>query len=144
VLKIISRFGLLFVLGAIVLLGATGRLFSPSPFVIAGQVLALGLAAWARRSFPSGSFRVTAAPGADTIIQRGPYRFIRHPMYAAALLLVWASVLGHLEWWTALVGVVVTCVAVIRVIAEERLLRARYPGYAQYAAATKALVPYIV
>jgi protein-S-isoprenylcysteine O-methyltransferase Ste14 len=65
-------------------------------------------------------------------------------MYSAALLVVWASVLGHVEGWTALVGLVVTSVVVIRVIMEERLLRARYPAYAAYAASTKALVPYLV
>lgn len=143
-LRIVSNLALLFVIGTIALLAMTGMLFSSSPAVVVGQTLGLGLAVWARRSFPSGGFRVGAAPGADAVIQRGPYRVIRHPMYAAALLVVWASVLGHVEGWTALVGLVVTSVVVIRVIMEERLLRARYPAYAAYAASTKALVPYLV
>jgi protein-S-isoprenylcysteine O-methyltransferase Ste14 len=135
---------LLFVIGAIVLLATTGTLFSSSPIVVVAHILGLGLAVWARHSFPSDAFRVTAIPGGGAVIQRGPYRVIRHPMYSAALLVVWASILGHVALWTAFVGVVVTSVVVIRVIMEERLLRARFPAYAAYAASTKALVPYLV
>lgn len=64
-------------------------------------------------------------------------------MYSAALLFVWAAVVGHLSSLTLAVGVAATGVAVARVIAEERLLRERYPEYPDYARATKALVPYL-
>jgi len=138
-----SALPLAFVVAAIVVLGVTGNLFSSSPFVVAAQVAAIGLNIWARRSFPKDTFRVTAAPGGDSIIRRGPYRFIRHPMYSAALLFVWAAVLGHMSTLTLVVGAVVTGVGIARVIAEERLLRKQLPGYQDYARDTKALVPYV-
>ena len=143
-MRIICTLALPIVVSAIVLLAATGHVLSLSPAVIAAQILALGLAVWARRSFPAGSFRVTAAPSGDAVIQRGPYRLIRHPMYSAALLLVWASILGRPEVWTSVVGVVVTTVVAIRIVTEERLLRARYPAYTAYAESTKALVPFVL
>ena len=62
---------------------------------------------------------------------------------SAALLFVWAAVIGHLSMLTLAVGVAVTCVAVARVIAEERLLRKQYPDYSDYVRATKSLVPYL-
>jgi protein-S-isoprenylcysteine O-methyltransferase Ste14 len=89
---VITRYALLFVIGAVVLLAATGNLFSSSAIVIATQVLALSIMLWARRSFPKQTFRVDATPSAETIIRRGPYRLIRHPMYSAALLFIWAEV----------------------------------------------------
>ena len=138
-----STWPLIFILAAIAVLAVTGNLFSSSPFVVAAQIAAIGLNVWARRSFHKGTFRVTAAPVGSSIIRRGPYRFIRHPMYSAALLFVWASVIGHLSNLTLAIGVAVTCVAVGRVIAEERLLRKQYPDYADYARATKSLVPYL-
>ena len=64
-------------------------------------------------------------------------------MYSAALLFVWAAVLGHLSGLTLAVGVAATGLAVARVIAEERLLREGYPEYLDYARSTKALVPYL-
>jgi protein-S-isoprenylcysteine O-methyltransferase Ste14 len=94
---ITSVLPLLFVVAAIIVLGVTGNLFASSPFVIAAQVTAAGLNVWARRSFQKGTFRVTAEPGSDSIIRRGPYRFIRHPMYSAALLFVWAAVVSHIS-----------------------------------------------
>ncbi|HKI86484.1 MAG TPA: methyltransferase [Thermoanaerobaculia bacterium] len=90
--------------------------------VIAAQLFAVGLAVWARRSFPTGTFRVTAVPAAHDVIQRGPYRLIRHPMYTAALLLIWAAVLSHSSVMTVGVGILVTVLVFARILIEERLL----------------------
>jgi protein-S-isoprenylcysteine O-methyltransferase Ste14 len=141
---VISRHALLFVIGAIVLLAATGGLFSSSVVVIAAQVLAVGIALWARRSFPKKTFRVDATPSAETVICRSPYRLIRHPMYSAALLFIWAGSLAHIPGWTLAIAAFVTIIAALRVVFEERFLRDRYPDYAAYAQATKAIVPYLI
>ena len=140
---ITSALPLLFIVAAIVVLAVTGNLFASSPFVIAAQVAAVGLSVWARRSFQKGTFRVSAEPGSDSIIRRGPYRFIRHPMYSAALLVIWAAVVSHVSVLTLAIGLFVTGVAIARVFAEERLLSAEYVEYADYARTTKALVPYL-
>ena len=135
---------LIVVISAIVVLAITGNLFAASPYVIAAQAVAVALSVWARRSFPRGVFRVVAAPDAPTIIRRGPYRFLRHPMYSAVLLFIWAAILSHLSRWTLVLGATVTLVVSLRVIAEERLLRTHYPDYDAYARSTKAVVPFIV
>ena len=139
-----SALPLVFLIAAIVVLGARGNLYSSSPTLAAAQVVAIGLNLRARRSFPKDTFRVTAAPGGDAIIRHGPYRFIRHPMYSAVLLFVWAAVRGHLSRFTLATGAVVTGAGIARVIAEERLLRDQLPGYQDYAQDTKALVPYLL
>lgn len=141
---ITSAVPLLVVIGAIVALGATHSLFAWSPFVIAAQAGAIAMSVWARRSFPRGTFRVTADPSGPSVIRRGPYRFLRHPMYSAALLFIWAAVLSHLSMLNLAVGFAVTGMVAFRVVGEERLLRARYPEYGEYARSTKALVPFIV
>jgi protein-S-isoprenylcysteine O-methyltransferase Ste14 len=138
-----SGLPLVFVVVAIGVLAATGNLFTSSPFVIAAQVGAVGLNVWARRSFQEGTFRVSAAPAGTSIIRRGPYRVIRHPMYSAALLFIWAAVISHVSALTLTIGVAVTAVVVARIIAEERLLSAQYPEYRDYARSTKALVPFL-
>lgn len=135
---------LVVVLSAIVVLALTRNLFAASPYPIAAQAMAVALSVWARRSFPKGTFRVAAAPDASAIIRRGPYRFVRHPMYSAALLFIWTAVLSHLSLWTLALAAIVTLVVLTRVVAEERLLRARYPEYREYARFTKSLVPFVV
>jgi protein-S-isoprenylcysteine O-methyltransferase Ste14 len=142
--NIISRYALLFVIGAVVLLAVTHSLFSSSIVVIAAQLLAVGVMIWARRSFPAKAFRVDATPSAEMVIRRGPYRLVRHPMYSAALLLIWAAVLSHLSMKTLAIGAVVTFIAALRVVSEERILRDRYPEYEAYARVTKAVVPYLI
>ena len=139
-----SPLPLLVVVVAIAVLGVTGNLFAASPFVITAQVTAVALNVWARISFPRGTFRVTAAPGDASIIMRGPYRFIRHPMYSAALVFIWAGVASHLSVLTLTIGIAVTAVIIARVIVEERLLRAKYPEYLDYSRSTKALIPFVL
>ena len=138
-----STLPLAFIVVAIVGLAATGNLFSASPFVIGAQVAAVALNIWARRSFETGTFRVSAAPAGVMMMRRGPYRIVRHPMYSAVLLFVWVGIASHVSAATLAVGIAVTAVAVARVVAEERLLRVQYPDYQAYARTTGALVPYL-
>jgi len=142
-LKAVSSVALPVVIVVLVALAVTGNLFGVSPILIGIQLTSVGLAAWARRSFPRGSFRVVATPGGETLVRKGPYRLIRHPMYSAALLLVWSGVLPHVSSWTVTVGLLATCVVVVRIVVEERLLRERYEDYGRYAQATKALIPFV-
>jgi protein-S-isoprenylcysteine O-methyltransferase Ste14 len=141
---LITRFALLFVIAALIILGTTGNLFSTSPFVIGVQLLAIALSVWARISFPAGTFRVAATPAATTVIRRGPYRLIRHPMYTAALLVVWSGILSHLNWWTLVLGVAVTAITAIRIVLEERVLRQRFSDYEAYVKDTAAVIPYVL
>jgi protein-S-isoprenylcysteine O-methyltransferase Ste14 len=64
-------------------------------------------------------------------------------MYAAALLFVWAAVISHLSGLTLAIGMACTGLAVARVFAEERLLRARFVEYPEYARSTNALIPFV-
>lgn len=135
---------MLILLVVILYLAISGNLLSWSPFVIAGQLLALTLSIWARQSFQKGQFSIGAEPGQGPLLSVGPYRTIRHPIYAAALLLVWASILGHLSIVTAVVGALLTGAIAVRIVTEEQFLRARYPGYAEYARTSKRLVPFVI
>jgi len=141
---IASAFPLVISIGALIVLAATGNLFSPSPIAIAAQVAAVALNIWARISFKKGTFRITAEPEGVSILKVGPYRFIRHPMYAALLLFVWAGIASHLSVFTISITTGITAVCVCRIIVEERLLRARYPEYVAYARATKRLIPFVI
>ena len=80
----------------------------------------------------------------QTVISTGPYRYVRHPMYAAFLFfvpgtaLLLGSVLGLL--WGALFIVLFGW----RAVREERVLRDELPGYAAYMRQAKyRLVPYV-
>jgi len=132
-----------FLLGILVL-GLKGDLFSSAPGVIVCQVGGLALAVWGRAMFPKGSFRVAPKPAASAIIQTGPYRFIRHPMYTGALLILWGSIAGHLSVANVGMGFVVSFIVLGKIVVEERLLRASFSDYEQYARSTKAIIPFVL
>jgi protein-S-isoprenylcysteine O-methyltransferase Ste14 len=143
-MKLISKFALLILIIAILYLLISRNLLSRSPFIIAGQLLAIALGIWARQGFQKGQFNIRAEPVAGPLLLTGPYRFIRHPMYAFALLFAWTSILGHLSLITVAIGLIVTGVIATRIVIEEQFLRARYPGYAEYARQTKRIIPFVI
>lgn len=122
---------------------ATGNLLSSSPWVIGIQVLAVALAIWARTHFRSGQFSVQVEPQPGPLLSAGPYRLIRHPMYAAASLLIGSSVVGHPSPLTVGVSVLVAILVTLRIVAEERFLREHFAEYSAYASATKRIIPFV-
>jgi protein-S-isoprenylcysteine O-methyltransferase Ste14 len=127
----------------LVLLALTGNLFSGDPPVIAGQILGLGLVISARIAFGRQRFNLSATPAGGPLLCVGPYRVIRHPMYAGALVFLIASVLGHLSLFTAAIGIVVLILIPWRIHLEESLLKSAYPDYAGYASKSSRLIPFI-
>jgi protein-S-isoprenylcysteine O-methyltransferase Ste14 len=107
-------------------------------------VLAALLMLWARLTFGARSFHAGANPTAGGIVTTGPYRFIRHPIYAAILYFVWAGVASHFSARALSAGLSATAAIVVRLAAEERLLVERYPEYRDYAARTRRLIPFVV
>ena len=140
----VANLALPILLVALLYLLLSGNLLSSSPFVIAAQVLAIGVAVWARQSFRATQFSIMAEPKEGPLLSTGPYRWIRHPMYASALLLLWASILGHFSIIPVIVGVLVTGVIALRIVTEERFLRANFPDYGVYAQKTKRLIPFLL
>ncbi len=61
----------------------------------------------------------------------GPYRYLRHPMYAGYMLTHFAFLLMNPTLWNAGVYMLAYALQVPRLLAEERLLR-KDPRYAEY------------
>lgn len=143
VLRALSNTASVVQVAAVLWLGATGRLLSREPWVIATQLVALLvlLAAW--RAFPRGQFSTHPEPRVPKLIASGPYRWIRHPMYAAGQLVIWPAVLRHPSPAAFAVALAVVAAVYGRVATEEPLLREQVPGWAEYAKRTKRFVPFV-
>jgi protein-S-isoprenylcysteine O-methyltransferase Ste14 len=129
-------------IAGMVALLAAHSLLSASPIVITIQSLAVCLMIWARVTLGWRSFHAIADPTEGGIVTHGPYRFIRHPIYAAACTIVWAGVLAHWSLPAVLMGTLVFAGALVRMLCEEHLLIEAYPEYREYANTTKRMVPY--
>ena len=80
----------------------------------------------------------------QSVISSGPYRYVRHPMYAGAILFFFGAplLLGSL-WGLALVPLLIAVLAV-RAVNEERLLATELDGYSDYAKRVRnRLVPLV-
>lgn len=121
----------------------TGQLFHPSPAVIAIQLAGLALMVWARITFGRRSFHAAADPTGGGLVTTGPYRYIRHPIYTAACLIVWPAPLAYRSPLAIALAALLTVGAVIRMLFEERMVTERYPEYRDYAARTRRMVPFL-
>jgi protein-S-isoprenylcysteine O-methyltransferase Ste14 len=119
-------------------------LFGAGPITIAIQVIAAFLMVWARLTFGIRSFHGTANPTAGGLVTTGPYRYIRHPIYAAILFFFWAGIAAHPSLFTVSAGLLATTFTAVRIVAEEKLLVTMYPEYGAYARVTKRLVPLVL
>jgi protein-S-isoprenylcysteine O-methyltransferase Ste14 len=143
IFRIASVLGLLAMIAGILALLWLRSLFHLFFLVILLQAAAALLIIWARLLFGWRSFHFAANPTRGGLVTTGPYHFIRHPIYAAVCLFVWAGALGSLSLLSFLSALLTTLGAVIRVFCEERLLAEGYPEYLEYAARTKRMIPYL-
>ncbi len=143
-LKLVSIVAFVVMVLAILLLAYNRSLLGESPIPIAVQVLALGLMIWARVTFGIRSFHASANPTSGGIVTSGPYKFLRHPIYASLIYFTWAGVLSHLSLESLLWGVCLVLGAGIRIFIEEKLLFERYPEYGKYAARTRRVIPFVI
>ena len=77
------------------------------------------------------------------LVTSGPYTYVRHPLYAGAILALFGSALTG-----SLVAVVLFIISIIfclrRINKEERVMLGLFPGqYPAYQARTKRLIPYV-
>jgi protein-S-isoprenylcysteine O-methyltransferase Ste14 len=111
---------------------------------IAVQALAVLLMIAARATFGRRSFHAAANPTAGGLVTHGPYRWWRHPIYAAVLYFIWAAALDSRSTPAIISALLVTLGAGVRMYAEETLLMKTYPDYAAYRARTARVIPFVL
>ena len=128
----------------LIAIAISGPLVARNPLWLAAEVGAVVLGLWAVFSARIGNFNITPSVRAyGDLVTHGPYRFIRHPMYAALLLGCLALVANAPTWWRWALWIVLTVDLVVKLRYEEGLLAAHYPGYVDYMRQTKRLIPFI-
>ena len=128
--------------GLVPLVAGLDALFNWSPtFSLTMKILALvillagyalGSYALIENRFFSGMVRIQAERG-HQVVSGGPYRWVRHPGYAGAILSYLATPLFLDSPWAFLPAAFLTIVLVIRTSLEDGVLQAELEGYRDYA-----------
>ena len=115
-------------------------------FSIGGAVLAVaggGLAVVASRALGKSLTPFPKPSGPAVFVERGPYRWVRHPVYSGGILFFTGFALAFSPWALACAALL-AAVWALKLRVEERMLEARYPEYAAYRERTPArLVPFV-
>jgi protein-S-isoprenylcysteine O-methyltransferase Ste14 len=72
------------------------------------------------------------AERAQTVVDSGPYRFIRHPMYAGMALFVIGTPLMLSSLWGLAATPVLFVLLAMRTLGEEQVLKQDLAGYSDY------------
>lgn len=107
--------------------------------IIAGY--AIGSYALIANRFFSGMVRIQTERG-HQLVTGGPYRWVRHPGYAGALLTYFATPLFLDSPWTFVPVLLLALVLIIRTSKEDKFLQEKLDGYREYAGRVRyRLVP---
>jgi protein-S-isoprenylcysteine O-methyltransferase Ste14 len=78
------------------------------------------------------------------VVTTGPYRYVRHPMYAGAIFFFLGAPLLLGSWYGLALAPLMIAVLAVRALMEERTLAAELEGYTEYAARVRyRLIPLI-
>lgn len=95
--------------------------------------VAIAYRALRENSFLAPVVKIQAERG-QRVIDTGPYGHVRHPFYSAILFFFTGTALLLGSWWGLAAALVFIAFLPIRILIEERTLRAGLPGYDAYAA----------
>lgn len=111
--------------------------------LLSTSVMLLGLAftlyglVWLGRSFG-------VVPAGRNLITSGPYKLVRHPLYAGEFVTFFGAVLVGLSPFTVALFLAWVPIQVYRALQEEKLLRRIFPEYEAYMASTARFVPRVL
>jgi protein-S-isoprenylcysteine O-methyltransferase Ste14 len=115
-------------------------------FKVVGAVLAFAGGAvllFAARALGSNLTPFPRPVERGEVTSTGPYAVVRHPIYSGGVLFFVGFGLAFSPWALG-PALLLAVVWGLKAVVEERFLRTRYPGYAEYTARTRyRLFPYV-
>lgn len=82
-------------------------------------------------------------PQARSLVRRGPYKLMRHPLYTAEIVSTFGIFLVRPSFLTTALFLLIILGQVYRAFQEEILLNSMFPEYENYRLKTARFIPYI-
>lgn len=118
--------------------------FYPTNWMVIIYLSGISLGFWAIYAMREGKINIPpdVVPGTQ-LITRGPYRFIRHPMYLAIFLTLLPLVIQYFNIPRLMVYILLIVNQVIKLNYEEQKLIKVFDGYYPYKKVSWRLIPLI-
>ena len=124
-------------------LGNFGKIFTnPSIAVIFASGVILGL--WSFYNLGLDTYTPFPEPKKEgKHVQSGAYKYIRHPMYIAVMIIGFSLLLSSATFPSAVIYLLLLYVLDTKAALEEEYLEKIHPTYKTYSEKTKKFIPYI-
>jgi protein-S-isoprenylcysteine O-methyltransferase Ste14 len=121
--------------------------WTPATGPVALALCAAGIffAIWARRTLATNWSLDPTIKESHELVQKGPYRLVRHPIYTGILLALFGTELAGGRMKNAIVFLFALATFLYKMRVEESLMMRQFPqAYPAYKGRTKALVPFVI
>lgn len=126
------------------MIALTGPLIPGNYALLAVQLAGLGLGLWAVFSMRIGHFNIFPQPLAwSRLVVSGPYKYIRHPMYLALLLVTLPLIIDTFSFFRLGVWLILLADLLLKLFFEEKLLLDKLEGYETYTRNSSRLFPFL-
>ncbi|KAB1063722.1 methyltransferase family protein [Salibacter halophilus] len=122
----------------------SGPLFANNSWLFLLEILGIGLAFWAVVSMSQSKLNVLPdVKNGATLIQSGPYKKVRHPMYSALIVIFLTLIVDEFSVVRLLVYLALTVTLVAKQFYEEGLLKKEFGQYKYYQENTWRIIPFV-
>jgi protein-S-isoprenylcysteine O-methyltransferase Ste14 len=112
---------------------------------VALVVAGLALSAWARWHLGANWSGVISLKQGHDLVRTGPYRLLRHPIYAGMLLAMLGSAIAWGDWRGVLAFTLALIAIIPRIGAEDALMAKTFgETYRDYRRRTAAIIPFLI
>jgi protein-S-isoprenylcysteine O-methyltransferase Ste14 len=109
------------------------------------QIFGIVVGIWAIYAIRIGNFNIQPEVKSNILIKKGPYKWIRNPMYLSVILFFLPIVIRNSEWINIIAFGVLLTVLILKILLEESFLKSRFgEEYLNYKSKTKRLIPYLI
>jgi len=122
--------------GPLLIVVPSGVVAGAAVFLVVMEVIAVYALVCLRCNF-------SIMPEARSVVSTGPYRYVRHPLYAAEIGAALAAVVPAPRLFSAAILPVFVGLQMVRSVLEERLLSRVLPAYDAYRRRTRRLIPFV-